>query len=82
MTLKNRRLFERHVRIHWGGREFHADRSMSEIFIKRVRETAESGKSELVPLLHTGGLDLLLVTPTTVVTTHPVEHREPATSAA
>lgn len=82
MTLKNRRLFERPVRIHWGGREFHTDHSMSEIFIKRVRETADSGRSELVPLLHEGGLDLLLVTPTTIVTTHPVERREHATSAA
>ncbi|MET3767961.1 hypothetical protein ABIB15_000633 [Marisediminicola sp. UYEF4] len=55
---------------------------MSEIFIKRVRETAEAGRSELVPLLHEGGLDLLLVTPTTIVTTHAVGGREHATSAA
>jgi hypothetical protein len=55
---------------------------MSEIFIRRVRETADAGRSELVPLLHEGGLDLLLVTPTTIVTTHAVERREHATSAA
>jgi len=82
MTLKQRRLFEQHVRIHWGGREFHTDHGMSEIFVKQVRETAEAGRSELVPLLHEGGLDLLLVTPTTIVTSHPVERREHATSAA
>ena len=82
MTLKHRRLFERLVHIHWGGREFCTDHSMSEIFIKRVRETADAGSSELVPLLHEDGLDLLLVTPTTVVTTHPVARREHATSAA
>ena len=82
MTLKHRRLLERHVRVHWGGREFHTDSSISEIFIRRVRETADAGRSELVPLLHEGGLDLLLVTPTTIVTTHAVERREQATSAA
>jgi hypothetical protein len=82
VTLKHRRLLERHVRVHWGGREFHTDSSISEIFIRRVRETADAGRSELVPLLHEGGLDLLLVTPTTIVTTHAVERREHATSAA
>ena len=82
MTLKHRGLLERHVRIHWGGCEFHTDPSSREIFIKRVRETADAGRSELVPLLHEGGLDLLLVTPMTIVTTHAVARREHATSAA
>jgi len=65
MTLTHRRAHERTVRIHWNGHEYITVASMGEIFLGRVREITTSGRSELVPLLHEGGLELLLVSPST-----------------
>lgn len=49
------------VVICYGGREFLARPSMAEVFLRNSRKVLDSGHSELVPLLHEGGVELLLV---------------------
>ena len=49
------------VVICYGGREFVARPSMAEVFLRNSRKVLDSGHSELVPLLHEGGVELLLV---------------------
>ncbi|MEO7005510.1 MAG: hypothetical protein ABI275_06035 [Terrimesophilobacter sp.] len=49
------------VLICYGGREFAARPSMAEVFLRNSRRVLDSGHSELVPLLHEGGVELLLV---------------------
>jgi hypothetical protein len=47
--------------IQYGGRSFHCKPEMARIFLKHAREVIESGDEQLVPLLHSGGIELLLV---------------------
>ena len=47
--------------IQYGGRRFSCTPEMARIFLKHAREVIESGETELVPLLHSGGIDLLLI---------------------
>lgn len=47
--------------ILYGGRKFTCRPDMARIFLKRAREVIESGDEQLVPLLHAGGIELLLV---------------------
>ncbi|MDO9398497.1 MAG: hypothetical protein Q7T71_18285 [Herbiconiux sp.] len=49
--------------IHHGGRTFFATATMGDIFVAHARDTVERGDTELVPLLHRGGVDMLLVGP-------------------
>ncbi|SDZ01632.1 hypothetical protein [Herbiconiux ginsengi] len=59
--------------IHHGGRSFFATTTMSDIFIAHARDTAERGDTELVPLLHKGGVELLLIGPLTRVAVSEIE---------
>lgn len=52
---------ERSVVISYGGRNFFATPEMAECFLAKARRVVESNGSELVALLHRGGLDLLLI---------------------
>ena len=47
--------------IVYGGRRFTASAEMIQIFLRHARELIENGESELVPLLHSEGVDLLLI---------------------
>jgi hypothetical protein len=47
------------------GREFRASETMADIFLAHAADITSRGLTELVPLLHEGGVDLLLVGPTT-----------------
>lgn len=47
--------------IQYGGQQFSCSAEMAQIFLKHAREVIESGEEQLVPLLHSGGIDLLLV---------------------
>ncbi len=47
--------------IHHGGREYRATTTMAEIFHAHVRDIVARGDTELVPLLHSKGIDLLLI---------------------
>jgi hypothetical protein len=47
--------------IQYGGRRFECKPDMARIFLKRARAVIECGEHELVPLLHSEGVDLLLI---------------------
>jgi hypothetical protein len=49
------------IAIRYGGRRFVSSREMGEIFLRHAREVIESGESELVPLRHIEGVELLLI---------------------
>jgi|GEM_PF-6617448 len=49
------------VVVFYGGREFVATHSMADAFFGRAQRVVEAGATELVPLLHSGGVDLLLI---------------------
>jgi hypothetical protein len=53
--------------IHCAGTVFLAQADLAAIFLRRALDTIEAGRSELVPLLHLDGLDLLLISPATAV---------------
>ncbi|WP_382305853.1 hypothetical protein [Herbiconiux sp. UC225_62] len=59
--------------IHHSGRSFFATTTMTDIFIAHARDTAERGDTELVPLLHKGGVELLLIGPLTRVAVTEIE---------
>lgn len=50
-----------HEVIVYGGRRFSCTPEMARIFLKHAREVIESGEEQLVPLRHSGGIELLLV---------------------
>lgn len=47
--------------INYGGQQFSCSTEMAQIFLKHAREVIESGEPQLVPLLHSGGIELLLI---------------------
>lgn len=47
--------------IQYGGRRFDCTPEMARIFLKHARAIIESGEEELVPLLHSGGIELLFI---------------------
>ncbi len=47
--------------ICYGGQQFNCSTEMARIFLKHARDVIESGEQQLVPLLHSGGIELLLV---------------------
>jgi hypothetical protein len=62
------------VVIHFAGREFLTRISMAEIFLNRFEAVSAEAGSELVPLLHEGGIEMLAVTrfmPTSVTELGP-----------
>jgi hypothetical protein len=50
------------------GRTFRASETMADIFLAHASDIASRGMTELVPLLHEGGVDMLLISPTTTIT--------------
>ncbi|GAA0991341.1 hypothetical protein [Subtercola frigoramans] len=59
--------------IHLNGNDYLATAVMTEIFRRRAQRIVDRGESELVPLLHSRGVELLLITPTTDVAVVPIE---------
>ncbi len=59
--------------VHYGGRNYIASRDMADIFEARAAAVVAAGETELVPLLHQGGVDLLLVSPTIRYTVVPID---------
>jgi hypothetical protein len=51
--------------VHHGGRSYIATATMAAIFASHANDAIIRGETELVPLLHRDGVDLLLITPTT-----------------
>jgi hypothetical protein len=58
---------ERLIVIHCAGSVFLAQTDLAAIFLRRALDIVQEGRSELVPLLHLDGLDLLLISPATAV---------------
>jgi hypothetical protein len=50
------------------GRAFRTSETMCDIFLAHVSDIVSRGLTELVPLLHEGGVDMLLVSATTPIT--------------
>ena len=59
--------------IHYGGRNYIASRDMALIFESKANAVIAAGDTELVPLLHQGGVDLLLISPSTGFTVVPID---------
>src|SRR4051812_30352101 len=59
--------------VHHGGRSYVATAAMAGIFEAHARDVIANGDTELVPLLHRGGVDLLLISPTTRFTIVDIE---------
>jgi hypothetical protein len=70
-AVANQRGPERCFVIHFGGHDFVTRESMAEMFLRKSGRVVVDGGSALVPLLHEGGVELLFVTPSTVVTITP-----------
>lgn len=58
------RIFDRVVQ--HGGRDFYATQDMAAIFTARADGVMARHDTELVPLLHRDGVELLLIAPTTL----------------
>jgi hypothetical protein len=61
--------------IHHSGRSFVTTREQAGIFLRRVQVISDRRISELVPLLHSGGVDLLLVSAASPMQVHDVRDR-------
>lgn len=59
--------------IQYGGQRFDCSSEMAQIFLKHAREVIESGEQQLVPLLHSGGIELLLISRLTPYSRIPIE---------
>jgi hypothetical protein len=59
--------------VHYGGRSYIASRDMAQIFESKANAVIADGDTELVPLLHQGGVDLLLISPSTGFTVVPID---------
>ena len=51
--------------VHHGGRSYFATPTMADIFAANAADTVARGDTELVPLLHNAGVDMLLIGPST-----------------
>ncbi len=52
--------------VHHSGRNFLASKTMAAIFSAHARDVIARNETELVPLLHSEGVDLLLIGPSAV----------------
>ncbi|RFA18000.1 hypothetical protein [Subtercola boreus] len=52
--------------VHHNGNQYLATAEMAEIFLAKAVGITEQGDTQLVPLLHSQGVDLLLISPATV----------------
>ena len=58
--------YSREVRL--AGRTFRMSETMCDIFLAHASDISARGLMELVPLLHEGGVEMLLISPTTTIT--------------
>ena len=64
--------------IRHGGREFRTTKTRAESFLVWARAVAKSGQAVLVPLLHSDGVDLLLITGQTPLESGNTGREDPA----
>jgi hypothetical protein len=58
---------ERMITMRSEGKSFLARERMAAIFLRRALDTIAGGGAAVIPLLHSAGLELLLITPMTAV---------------
>lgn len=58
--------------VHHGGRCFRITFDQATVFVRRVHRLIDHGGSELIPLLHETGVDLLLVSGQTPLQIHDI----------
>jgi hypothetical protein len=58
--------------VHHGGRALLTTCEQANVFLRRVQALVNYGRSELVPLLHADGVDLLFVAANTPLLIHDV----------
>jgi hypothetical protein len=63
--------------VHHNGNQYFATAEMAEIFRSKAIGTVERGETELIPLLHSQGVELLLVSPSTVFAVVTIEVGRP-----
>ena len=56
------------------GCSYRMSSTMADIFLAHVSDIAARNETELVPLLHEGGVEMLLITPTSTVDVARVTH--------
>jgi hypothetical protein len=56
--------------IHHSGRRFIASPDHASIFLRAVEKLVNAGRSDLVPLLHSDGIDMLYVSASTPLIVH------------
>lgn len=61
--------------VHHGGRCFVTTREQAGIFLRRVQKLSDRGSSELVPLLHDAGVELLFIASNTPLQIHDARDR-------
>jgi hypothetical protein len=61
--------------IHHGGRCFITTQDRAGMFLRRVQAVCDRGASELVPLLHDGGVELLHIASNIPLQVHDVRDR-------
>jgi hypothetical protein len=61
--------------VHHSGHCFLTSREQSGIFLRRVQYLVDHGASELVPLLHEGGLELLFIAANVPLQVHDARDR-------
>ncbi|MCU1480374.1 MAG: hypothetical protein JWQ19_1160 [Subtercola sp.] len=59
--------------VHHGGNRYFATAGMAEIFRAKAQGIVAAGETELVPLLHSTGVELLLIGPATRFTVVTIE---------
>lgn len=68
--------------IHHGGHCFVTTRERASVFLRRVQALCDENSSELVPLLHQNGIDLLFISASIPLQVHDIRdesyHRTPA----
>lgn len=65
---------EKHTRIiSVSGRTYRATPTMCDIFLAHASDIRARGEMQLVPLLHDGGVEMLLIGETTVITVASLE---------
>lgn len=64
------------------GRRFRVSETMGDIFLAHASDIASRGATELVPLVHEGGVDQLLVGPKSRITVSDVPVQQPLSITA
>ena len=64
------------------GRTFRTSETMGDIFLAHVSDITERDVTELVPLLHEGGVDMLLIGPTSHIVVAEIPDTVPADLSA